>query len=199
MRRGRRRPRRSVREAVSYQSRDGCVDVGPAWLSFFAGTEGNCTLRRGGESKNGVAAATARECGGRILAAALKRRNVLSGLRRSRPREYHGFLYVPGLVGVQAGAVILSPGRHFGSVFSLCLSLFAAAVGRVCSIEQRERTSSPLVPLVLSLPSRFHAAIARSVAAAYRRIERCKRGRGIGGRMPLKEGCLSLLFLRFAL
>lgn len=35
MRRGGRRPRRSICKAVSYQSRDGCIDVGPAW--FFWG------------------------------------------------------------------------------------------------------------------------------------------------------------------
>jgi len=42
VRRGGRRPRRSVSKAVSYQSRDGCIDIGPAW--FLKGGKGE---RRG--------------------------------------------------------------------------------------------------------------------------------------------------------
>ena len=75
--------------------------------------------------------------GGRILAAASRHRKELSSPRRSRQRGYRALFYAPGLVGLQAGAVVLSPGGHLDSA----VSFSAAAVG----VLRLEKKNGPLV------------------------------------------------------
>ena len=153
VRRGGRRPRRSVREAVSYQSRDGGIDVGPAWLCFLRverereQSEGNCTLETLERNRKRCRRRRCRTTGGgRILAVASRRLKELSALCRSRQRGDVALLYVPGLVGLQAGAVVLSPRRHLDAV---SLLFRRCCCRRRCCCEKNGK-DSPLKSLSLA-------------------------------------------------
>ena len=180
MRRGGRRPRRSVREAVSYQSRDGGIDVGPAWLCFLRverereQSEGNCTLETLERNRKRCRRRRCRTTGGgRILAVASRRLKELSALCRSRQRGDVALLYVPGLVGLQAGAVVLSPRRHLDAV---SLLFRRCCCRRRCCCEKNGK-DSPLKSLSLARAEVSHAASACSYGCcSSTRIEKRERG-----------------------
>jgi len=118
-----------------------------------------------------VSPSTTQGGGGRILAAASRHRKELSSPRRSRQRGYRALFYAPGLVGLQAGAVVLSPGGHLDSA----VSFSAAAVG----VLRLEKKNGPLVVSLSPEQRSLTPASACFCGCCYlTMIGRCDRRRG---------------------